>query len=184
MLRTLDVFTGIGGFSLALSEVASPLAFCEIDPWAIRMLQSRMAEGKLPRTPICQDVALLSPTWLKEHCEEQVDLITAGFPCQGFSTMGHQKGYAHESSSLYEHVVRLVQEFRPPLLLLENVPEILRLGQDHVIETLCLHCNYELRWMVLGAHDVGAPHTRRRWFCLGIDSQQPSAYALLDQGSF
>ena len=76
--------------------------------------------------------------------------------------------------------MRLAQELQPALLLLENVPDIIRLGLDHIIETLCNQCNYELRWMVLGAHHLGAPHTRRRWFCLAI-RRDAAAQDVLEQ---
>ena len=103
-----------------------------------------------------------------------VDIILAGFPCQGFSLMGHRTGYEHGASSLYAHVVRLVGELRPALFLLENVPEIVTKGMEHIVDTMCRQHGYELRWMVLGAFHLGAPHMRRRWFCLGTRNDTSS----------
>jgi DNA (cytosine-5)-methyltransferase 1 len=82
--------------------------------------------------------------------------------------MGHRKGYAHNGSSLFRHVVRLVEDLKPALVLLENVPDIVQLGMDTVVDSICKQEGYELRWMILGAHHLGAPHVRRRWFFLAI----------------
>lgn len=84
MIRSLDLFTGVGGFAHALRDLAEPVAYCEIDEHAIAVLRTRMADGSLPSAPICPDVASLTATWLEEQNSGPVDLITAGFPCQGF----------------------------------------------------------------------------------------------------
>lgn len=57
-------------------------------------------------------------------------------------------------------------DLRPRMVFLENVTDIVRLGLSTVVQTLCNEQGYELRWLVLGAGDLGAPHLRRRWFCL------------------
>ena len=168
-LRSLDLFSGVGGFTLGLRDVCTPVAYCEIDPHATRILRERMADGRLPTAPICPDVASLDAPQLGS-----VDIILAGFPCQGFSLMGHRTGYEHGASSLYAHVVRLVGEIRPALFLLENVPEIVTKGMEHIVDTMCHQHGYELRWMVLAAFHLGAPHMRRRWFCLGIRNDASS----------
>ena len=192
-MRSLDLFSGVGGFTHGLRDVCTPVAYCEIDPHATRILRERMADGRLPTAPVCPDVSSLDAQQLGA-----VDIILAGFPCQshsiayettvedklwyghGFSLMGHRTGYEHGASSLYAHVVRLVGELRPALFLLENVPEIVTKGMDHVVETMCHQNGYELRWMVLGAFHLGAPHMRRRWFCLGI-RDDVSSRDLLEQ---
>ena len=181
MLSSLDLFTGIGGFAHGLRGVAKPAAYCEIDTHATSIIELRMSQGMLPPAPICADVTMLSRKWMEETTGHAVvDLITAGFPCQGFSLMGHRKGYAHNGSSLFRHVVRLVEDLKPALVLLENVPDIVQLGMDTVVDSICKQEGYELRWMILGAHHLGAPHVRRRWFCLAIRPDQ-SATAIAEK---
>lgn len=83
------MFTGIAGFTLGLQEIAQPAAYCEIDPNAVRMLRARMSENRIPTAPICADVQTLDRDWLQRHTgDARVDLITAGFPCQGVGAAG------------------------------------------------------------------------------------------------
>ena len=184
-MRSLDLFTGIGGFSHALRGLATPVAYCEIDTKACAILRARMADGSLPTAPICHDVTQLDASWLSENgCAgggAVVDLLTAGFPCQGFSPQGCLAGYEHAGSGLFNHIARLAGELAPPLILLENVPEIVRLGMDRIVDYLGKKHRYELRWCVLGALHLGAPHARRRWFCLAVDNANPRTASLLAQ---
>lgn len=91
MLKSLDLFTGIAGFTLGLRDVAQPVAYCEIDPHATQILQHRMTEGRIPKAPICNDVLTLNEEWLQTTVQNaKVDIITAGFPCQ----TGHNLRYA------------------------------------------------------------------------------------------
>jgi hypothetical protein len=55
-----------------------------------------------------------------------------------------------------------------PVLFLENVRGILKLGMDSIVNELSRKRGYELRWCVVSASDVGAPHVRPRWFCLAV----------------
>lgn len=171
---SLDLFSGIGGITHGLRGLARPVAYCEIDPFAQRVLHARMRDGSLPSAPVFPDVAALHLQGQNQP-RRRVDIIVGGFPCQGFSNMGLRRGYDHGGSGLYHHIVRLVDELRPAALFLENVPNILRLGMDEVHATLTRR-GYELRWCVLGASHLGAPHCRGRWFCLAV---RPEAWPRL-----
>lgn len=176
--------------TLALRGLATPVAYCEVDPFCVAVLRARMADGGLPRAPVCPDVADMSAAWLRRHMHTPtVDVILAGFPCQGFSVTGRKAGFDHAGSGLFRHILRLADELRPPLLILENVPNILRGGNmDRVVRALVRDRGYTLRWAganmcvnmcacrrgVLGADQVGAPHHRRRWFCLAVRLSSPS----------
>ena len=182
MLRSLDVFSGIGGFTWGLRDVCTTAAYCEIEPSAVDVLRARMRSGHIPTAPICDDVDRLTTEWIRDQTNVPIDIILAGFPCQGFSLMGHQHGYKHDGTSLYRHIVRLVSDLRPPLVLLENVPMILCKGMHHIVQTLCVENGYELRWIILGASDLGAPHMRRRWFCLAIRNDAKARSLLEERG--
>lgn len=95
-----------------------------------------------------------------------IDLITAGIPCLGFSPLGLQKGFEHVQTKLFYELLRLVDECQPSILFLENVPNVVNHGMHVVVDELHDRRGYELLWVVLPAYAVGAYHTRLRWFCL------------------
>lgn len=160
-LRTLDLFTGVGGITHALRGFATPSMYCDIDPHAQAVLRNLMRQGKLPAAPIHADVTTLDGASLRGS----IDMIVAGWPCVGMSSCGKQGGFANEQSGLYAHVVRLVREIRPPLLFMENVAPVVHLGLDDVLATL-KKSGYDATWTVVYAYNAGAPQMRRRWFCL------------------
>jgi DNA (cytosine-5)-methyltransferase 1 len=168
-LRSLDLFSGVGGITLALEGFAEPVAYCDIAPEARAVLLDRMARGLLPRAPIADDVRTLDRAWLRRSAgRAAVDAIVAGFPCVGFSSLGLRQGLADSQSGLFSEVLRLADEFAPPVLFLENVRGILKLGMDAIADELHGRRGYELRWCVVSAADVGAQHVRPRWFCLAV----------------
>lgn len=160
VLHGLDLFSGIGGNSLALAEWVNTIAYCEQDRYAQAVLLSRMAEGILPSRPIWDDIRTLRGEQLP-----RIDIIVGGFPCQDISVAGSGAGLDGERSGLFFEIVRLAQETKSPFLFLENVPAIRTRGLDAVIRTLS-SIGYDCRWGMLSAYDVGAPHKRERWFCL------------------
>ncbi len=161
MLRSLDLFTGVGGITRALDGFATPVMYCERDADAVAVLTKLMGQRRIPRAPVHRDVATLDGKALRG----KVDLIAAGFPCVGFSSSGKLEGFDNEQSSLYSHVVRLVREVDPDFVFLENVPGVLKLGLKHVVGTLGRQ-GYEMWWAVIPAWGLGAKHRRLRWFCL------------------
>jgi DNA (cytosine-5)-methyltransferase 1 len=158
-LRSIDLFSGIGGIALALKPYASPVLYCEIDPYARSVLQARMESNDLPRAPIHDDVRTL------HGFPEQADLITAGFPCQDISTAGPGGGLAGQRSGLFFEVMRLAKEIKPSFVFLENVPAIRTRGLARILEELA-SAGFDARYGFLSARDVGAPHIRERWFLL------------------
>ena len=167
LLRSLDLFSGIGGITRAMHGLAEPVAYCD---WAIesrRALQTNMRNGRLPKAPISGDVRELGAAWLKRHAS-MPDIIVGGFPCVGFSTLGHRKGFGERQSGLFSEILRLADETACPMLFLENVANVLNLGMHDIAHELTTKRGYELRWCVVSAEDVGAPQLRSRWFCLAV----------------
>jgi DNA (cytosine-5)-methyltransferase 1 len=161
MLNGLDLFTGIGGITIALKEWVIPVAYCESEEYAIGVLLSRMQEGKLPVAPIWDDVRTLKGA----RFNGLVDIVYGGFPCQDISVAGTGKGLGGERSGLFYEIVRLVDEIRPKFIFLENVPAIRTRGADKVIGELA-RLRYDARWITLSASEVGANHKRERWWLL------------------
>lgn len=161
MLNGLDLFSGIGGITIALKEWVIPVAYCENERYAIGVLLSRMQEGKLPVAPIWDDVRTLKGA----RFHGLVDIVYGGFPCQDISVAGTGKGLGGERSGLFYEIVRLVDEIRPKFIFLENVPAIRTRGADKVVGELA-RLRYDARWITLSASEVGANHRRERWWLL------------------
>ena len=168
MINGLDLFSGIGGISLALSDWVKPTVYCEIDRYAQAVLISRISDGLLPAAPIFSDVRKLDGLPLRGL----VDIIYGGFPCQDLSLAGLGKGLEGERSGLFFEILRLAKEVRPRFIFLENVPAIRARGASLVCKELAA-CGYDLRWTTLSAAEVGAPHKRERWFLLAYANREP-----------
>lgn len=168
-LNALDLFSGIGGLTFALRDIIRPLAYCDIHPKSRDVLNNLMKKKILNSGPICPDIRLMDKKWLLRNCKEKrVDIILSGSPCIGFSNMGFREGFENIESKLFFEVLRLVDETGCKFVFFENVPQIVRLGLQSIIEEMCIKRNYELRWCIVNARDVGAEHKRSRWFCIAI----------------
>ena len=161
----VDLFSGNGRISNALSPWVRTRVYCENDGFNQSQLLSRMSRGELEIAPIWDDVNTL-PGW---ELPFKAGIIKAGFPCQPFSTAGAGKGVEDDRGILFYQVVRVAQETRSPFIFLENVPAIRTRGQLEVSKELA-RCGYDQRWCVVSAREVGANHKRERWFCLAHPS--------------
>ena len=152
-LKVLDLFSGIGGFSLGLERTGGfkTVAFCEIEEFPRRVLAKHW-----PDVPIHRDVRELKA----EHVGA-VDVICGGFPCQDISTAGKGAGLAGERSGLWREYARLVGEIRPDYVIVENVAALLGRGLGTVLGDLAA-LGYDAEWHCIPASSVGAPHIRDR----------------------
>jgi len=160
ILSGLDLFSGIGGMSLALREWVRPIAYCEIEPYCQGVLLSRMFTNDLSKAPIWDDIRTLQGKDVGK-----VDIIYGGFPCQDISIAGHGKGLEGERSSLCYDIFRISNEIKPGWIFLENVPAITTRGGLEVVKEIA-KMGYDCRWITITASSVGALHKRERWFLL------------------
>ena len=148
------------------------LAYCEADADARAVIEANMRRGTLETAPICPDVRRMDRAWLADHGIRRggVDLVVGGWPCTGMTMAGKQQGFAHPDTALFYDLLRVVDVVRSPLVFLENSAHILQLGVPAVGEALSqlARRGYEVRYMVMGAEQVGAPQRRRRWYCLAV----------------
>jgi len=160
-LRVLDLFSGIGGFSLGLERTGGfeTVAFCEIEEYPRRVLQKHW-----PKVPIYHDVRELTADTLRRD-GIAVDVICGGFPCQDLSRAGTGKGLAGERSGLWREFARLIGELRPCYAILENVAALLDDGMGTVLGDLA-GIGYDAEWQVVSACSLGAPHMRQRVFAV------------------
>jgi DNA (cytosine-5)-methyltransferase 1 len=169
----MHLFAGIGGGLLAdLILGHEPVCAVEIDPYCCAVLRERAAEGWFPGLSVHEgDVRLFDAS----EYAGRVDCIAAGFPCQDISSARGPRGQGIRGpkSGLYREIIRCAHEIRPRFVFLENSPLIVRRGLGDLLSDLSAG-GYAARWCVLGASDVGAPHSRARWWCLassgGLDS--------------
>ena len=109
-LRVLDLFSGIGGFSLGLERAGFETAsFCEIEPYCREILKKRW-----PDVPVFEDVRMLNKAALKKRGISKINVICRGFPCQDISPAGKGEGIAGKRSGLWSEFARLIGELTPP----------------------------------------------------------------------
>ena len=151
-LKVLDLFSGIGGFSLGLERTGGfeTVAFCEIEPFCQKVLRKHW-----PNVPIFEDVRKS-----KGGDIGRVDVICGGYPCQPFSLAGKREGEG-DDRHLWPEVRRLLQETGASWFLGENVIGHVSLGLDSVLSDLEA-LGYTWQAFVIPACAVGARHRRDR----------------------
>ncbi|MFK4062190.1 DNA cytosine methyltransferase [Brucella anthropi] len=156
-LRVLDLFSGIGGFSLGLERTGGfeTVAFCEIEEFPRRVLAKHW-----PEVPCYHDVRELTADKLAAD-GIAVDVICGGFPCQDISLAGRGEGLDGARSGLWSEYFRLISELRPKYVLVENVAALLGRGIDRVLGALA-SIRYDAEWDCIPASYVGARQFRDR----------------------
>ncbi len=168
-LRHLDLFSGIGGFAygFARSGRIETIAFCETEPFCKKVLRRQF-----PAVKIYGDIKQLSAEQLAADGCGQIDLITAGFPCQDISQAANncrRAGIIGTRSGLFYEAMRLVDEIRPKYLLLENVSALVGGGGGEWFRAVLARIaesGRDAEWACIPATAVGAPHQRDRIFIL------------------
>lgn len=166
-MRLLDLFSGIGGFSLGLERAGfETVAFCEIDPVCRGLLAHHW-----PEVPCYDDITTLTAERLAAD-GIVVDAMCGGFPCQDLSFAGKGAGLAGERSGLWREYARLIRELRPRVVIVENVSALLGRGLGDVLGDLA-SLGYDAVWECIPASAVGAPHRRDRlWIVAYAGSEQ------------
>lgn len=161
VLRFVDLFAGLGGFNLALTELGHTCVFAsEIDEGLrdlYRLNFDLQAAG---------DIRCLSVDDVPDH-----DILCAGFPCQPFSKAGFQHGFGDSrNGDLFGYVLRLIEHHKPAFLLLENVPNLKEHRGGHTwreLQSALRTKGYEVDAELLSPHQFGIPQVRERLFIVG-----------------
>lgn len=163
-LRVLDLFSGIGAYSLGLERAGGfqTVAFCEIDPFCRRVLAKHW-----PHVPCYENVETLTGARLAAD-GIAADAIIGGFPCQDLSSAnsgGDRAGLDGNRSGLWAEMRRLIGDIRPRVVIVENSAALLSLdggrhGRAFFGDLAALR--YDAEWHVMGAVHFGAPHERER----------------------
>jgi DNA-cytosine methyltransferase len=167
-MRVLDLFSGIGGFSLGLERTDGfkTVAFCEIEPFCAAVLRTHW-----PNVPCYPDVRRVTRTRLKADGIWPIDVITGGFPCQDVSTLGSRTGLRGEKSGLWKEFARVIAEITPSFVVAENVEALRWRGLDTVLRDLAA-VGLDAEWRVIPAAVVGAPHQRNRTWVVAYPHQE------------
>lgn len=169
-LRTISLCTGYGGLELGIRSAGVPVrvvAAVERQAYAGAVLASRMEEGAVDPCPIWDDLESFDGFAYRDR----VDLVVAGFPCQGASVAGKRHG-VRDKRWLWPLVWRTVRECRASLLFIENVPGLLTVNDGAAFAEILgelAAVGWIAEWDCVSAESVGAPHVRDRVFLLAAD---------------
>lgn len=173
-LSVAGLFAGVGGIELGLHRAGHATGlFCESDPSARAVLRERFPDVAYDSADVRRLRALPS----------DVSLVTAGFPCQDLSQAGQTRGIEGSRSGLIGEVFRLLRRRRVPLLLIENVPFMLRLARGSalavIIETL-EQMGYKWAYRIVDTRSFGLPQRRERVFLMAALDEDPRCILLAD----
>ena len=176
-MNHLDLFSGIGGFALALENVGfKTVGFCEVDPYC-RLLLQKHWKG----VTIHNDIKKLEAKDIKEP----IDILTGGFPCQPYSVAGKQKG-TDDNRYLWPDMFRVIKEVKPTFIIAENVRGIVNIQDGLVFETVCSDLEsegFEIQPFIIPAAGVGAPHKRERVWIVGYSKHNGSLTSKIRRGN-
>lgn len=161
-LKLLDLFSGIGGFSLGLESTGyfKTIAFVEKDKFCQQVLKKNF-----------KDIPIESEVRDVKGERYAADIITGGFPCQPFSVAGKRKG-TDDDRYLWDETIRIVRECKPRWFIGENVEGIINIQEGMVLRQVCDDLEkegFEVQCLVIPASGVGAWHQRKRVWIIGCN---------------
>lgn len=176
-MKFIDLFSGIGGFRLALEKFNHKCVFsADNDKYACDTYFKNFKEYPLI------DIKKLSTKKIPNH-----DILCAGFPCQPFSIAGERKGFDDTRGTLFFDIARILKEKKPKIFILENVKGLVNHDKGRtfkkIINILSKKVNgknnkskrqnlgYNVFWKVLNSNNFNAPQNRERVFIIGFKNQ-------------
>ena len=154
-MNFIDLFSGIGGFRIALESYGLNCVFSsEKDKYASQTYAENF--GELPSG----DITKINVKDIPRH-----DIICAGFPCKPFSISGSQKGFEDSRGTLFYEIARIASYHKPKILFLENVANLKKHNDGKTIKhmvSILEELNYNVFYDVLNASDYGVPQSRKR----------------------
>ena len=166
-LKLLDLFSGIGGFSLGLESTGffETIAFVEKDKFCQKVLKKNFNN-----IPIEEDIRNVKGE------RYAADVITGGFPCQPFSVAGKRKG-TDDDRYLWDETIRVVRECKPRWFIGENVEGIINIQEGVVLRQVCTDLEkegFEVQCLIIPASGIGAWHQRKRVWILAYSNNNGS----------
>ncbi len=162
MLKLLDLFSGIGGFSLGLEQTKriKTIAFVEKDKFCQKVLKKNFKN-----IPIEEDIRNVKGS------NYAADIVSGGFPCQPFSVAGKRKG-TDDDRYLWDETIRVVRECKPRWFIGENVEGIVNINKGLVlrqVQTDLEKEGFKVQCLIIPASGIGAWHQRKRVWIIGCN---------------
>ncbi|HEY1599601.1 MAG TPA: DNA cytosine methyltransferase [Pirellulales bacterium] len=161
-MKTVELFAGIGGFRIAADRLGFETVWVnDVCPKACKVYQTNFGANSIQEGDIT--------TLLESICSH--DVLTAGFPCQPFSSAGKKQGIKDPRGTLFSVVVEALRRFQPDIFVLENVRRLLTMEKGVHFATILsslAELNYGIEWRLLNAADFGLPQNRQRVFIVGV----------------
>ena len=175
-MKLLDLFSGIGGFSLAAEcNNIETIGFVEKDKFCHKVLQKNF-----PGIPIIGDIRDV-----KKETFESVDIVSGGFPCQPFSTAGKRRG-TDDDRYLWDETIRVVSLYKPRWFVGENVEGIVNIQNGMVLRQVQDDLEkegFEVKCGIIPASGIGAWHQRKRVWILGYSQHNGSSTTKEQRGN-
>jgi len=177
MLRLLDLFSGIGGFSLGMEATKriKTIGFVEKDKFCQKVLQKNFKN-----IPIEEDIRNVKGS------NYTADIVSGGFPCQPFSVAGKRRGQ-DDDRYLWDETIRVVAETKPKWFVGENVEGIININNGLVlrqVQTDLEKEGFQVQCLIIPASGIGAWHQRKRVWILGYSEHNGSSSAKIKRRNF
>ena len=175
-LKLLDLFSGIGGFSLGLESTGyfETIAFVEKDKFCQQVLKKNF-----------KDIPIESEVRDVKGDRYAADIVCGGFPCQPFSVAGKRKG-TDDDRYLWDETIRIVKECKPRWFIGENVEGIINIQEGMVLRQVCDDLEkegFEVQCVVIPASGIGAWHQRKRvWIIAHSNSNRDRIKITISNG--
>ena len=179
-LSHLELFAGIGGFRKAIDLFSKDndlnskcIAYSEFDKYAVETYKANFQDDNV------QNLGDIEEHNKKIENIEQLNrfnLLTGGFPCQPFSSLGKKKGLSDQRGNLFYEIAKIALIKKPKLILLENVRNLKNHHSGNTFQTIkdvmINECGYNLYYDIFNTSNFGLPQNRRRLYILGIRKDQ------------
>lgn len=165
-MKVLDLFSGIGGFSLGLERVGMDIiAHVEKNKDCQKVLKHHWPSVRCFTN--IEDVSSESVFRMGSdthfRLKENIDVICGGYPCTGHSVAGKKEGLNDEQSGLWAEYYRLIREIKPRYCIIENSHNLRATGLERVLQDIT-EAGYNAEWSIISGYSIGAPHQRERIF--------------------
>ena len=171
MIKTIDLFAGLGGFHLAFHNLGAECVFAaERDKYARKTYEAnykKLNSSLFESDNFKGDITKVSPQEIPDF-----DVLCAGFPCQPFSQAGFKRGFDEVRGTLFYNVAEIIKEKQPKAFFLENVRHLLKHDGSKTFDTikriLTDELGYSFHYKIVKASDYGLPQHRPRLFMVGF----------------